>query len=73
MKAQFSDQFYLPFFSTFFSFLFQRQSVHNFADNKTFASFASTRKELLSILELECETGITWLHNNKMIVNPEKF
>ena len=22
---------------------------------------------------LECETAINWLHNNKMIVNPDKF
>ena len=24
-------------------------------------------------MELESETGINWLHNNNIIVNPEKF
>ena len=62
-KAQFLYQFYLIFFST----------VHNFADDNTLASFASTLKELLPILESECEAAINWLHNNKMIVNPDKF
>ena len=60
------------FFNNFFFFI-PKASVHNFAHDKTFASFASTRKELLWILVLECETGINWLHNNKMFVNPEKF
>ena len=24
-------------------------------------------------MESECEAGIDWFHNNKMIVNPDKF
>ena len=42
-------------------------------DDNTLASFASTLDELLPILESECETAINWLHNNKMIRNPDKF
>ena len=60
------------FFNNFFFFI-PKASVHNFADDNTLASFASTLKELLPILGLECETAINWLHNNKMIVNPDKF
>ena len=71
LKAQFLDQFYI-FFSTIFSSLYQ-YSVHNFADDNTLASFASTLKELLPILESKCEAAINWLHNNKMIVNRDKF
>ena len=69
-KAQFSDQFF--FFNHFF-FLIPKASVHNFADDNTLASFACTLKELLSILESECEAAINWRHKNKMIVNPDKF
>ena len=55
-------------FNDFFFFI-SKTSVHNFADDNTLASFASTLKELLPILESECEAAINWLHNNKMIVN----
>ena len=70
-KAQFLDQFYIIFFLTAFVFI-PKVSVHNFADN-TLASFASTLEELLPILESECEAKTNWLHNNKMIVNPDTF
>ena len=63
---------YNIFFNDFFFFI-PKASVHNFADDNTLASFASTLKELLPILESECEAAINWLHNNKMIVNPDKF
>ena len=42
-------------------------------DDNTLTSFASTLKELLPVLESECEAAINWLHKNKMIVNPDKF
>ena len=60
------------FFNDFFFFI-PKASVYNFADDNTLAIFASTLKELLQILEPECEITINWLHNNKMIVNPDKF
>ena len=63
---------YNIFFNDFFFFI-PKASVHNFADDNTLASFASTLKELLPILESECEAAINWLHNNKMIVNSDKF
>ena len=63
---------YNIFFNDFFFFI-PKASVHNFADDNTLASFASTLKELLPILESECEAAINWLHSNKMIVNADKF
>ena len=63
---------YNIFFNDFFFFI-PKASVHSFAIDNTLASFASTLKELLPILESECEAAVNWLHNNKMIVNPDKF
>ena len=56
-----------------FSFFIPKASVDNFAHDNTLTSFASILKELLSILGSECEAAINWLHNNKIIVNPDKF
>ena len=61
---------YNIFFNDFFFFI-PKTSVHNFADDNTLASFGSTIKELLPILKSEYEAAINWLHNNKMIVNPD--
>ena len=63
-KAQFSNQFYVIFFCKDFFFFIPKTSVHN---------FAKTLKELLPILKSECEAAINWLHDNKMIINPDKF
>ena len=59
-------------FNDFFFFV-PEASVHNFADDNTLCSFAKTLRGLVTILQSECETAINWLHNNKMIVNPDKF
>ena len=60
------------FFNDFFFFI-PKASFHNFADEYTVASFASTLEELLPILESECEVAINWFCNNKMIANPISF
>ena len=59
-------------FKDFFFFI-PKVSVHNFVDDNTLACFESTTKKLLLILESECETATNWLHNNKIIVNSDKF
>ena len=59
-------------FNDFFFFI-PKASVHNFADDNTLCSFAKTLKGLINILQSECQTAINWLHNNKMIVNTDKF
>ena len=66
-KAQFYDNFFNVFFNDFFFFI-PKASVHNLADDNTLASFASTLKDLLPILESKCQAAINWLHNNKMIL-----
>ena len=58
-------------FNDFFFFI-PKGFVHNFADDNTLCSFAKTLRGLVMILQSECET-INWLHNNKMMVNPDKF
>ena len=60
------------FFNDFFFFI-PKASVHNFAHGNTLRSFAKTLRGLVTILQSECETAINWLHNKKMIVNPDKF
>ena len=42
-------------------------------DDNTLCSFAKTLRGLINILQSECEAAINWLHNNKMIENPDKF
>ena len=59
------------FFNDFFFFI-PKASVHNFVDDNTLCSFAKTLRGLVMILQSGCET-INWLHNNKMMVNPDKF
>ena len=53
----------------FFSLLFQKRP---FVDH-TLCSFAKMFSGLITILQSDCERAINWLHNNKMIVNPDKF
>ena len=45
----------------------------NFADDNSLSVIAGSVAELKITLESESEVVITWLKNNKMIVNPEKF
>ena len=69
-KAQFPNPLCI-IFSTTISFLIPKASVHNFVYDNILASFASTLKELLPILE--CEAAIKLLHNNRMTVTLDKF
>ena len=54
-----------------FSFLFKKRPFIIYADDTTQCSFAKTLSELVTILQLECETAINWLSANKMTVNPD--
>ena len=69
-KAQFPNPLCI-IFSTTISFFIPKVLVHNFAYDNILASFASTLKELLPILE--CEAAIKLLHNNRMTVTLDKF
>ena len=48
-------------------------SVYNFADDHNLSNIAKTVDSLKQTLESECKLAIKWFHENKMIVNPDKF
>ena len=47
--------------------------IHNYADDNTLSASSNTIKNLIKTLEKEFEVALTWLNDNKMIANPEKF
>ena len=47
-------------------------SFHNFADDNNSSSIAKT-VDSLKQLESECKVAIKWFHENKIIVNLDKF
>ena len=47
--------------------------IHNYADDNTLSASSNTVKNLIKTLEKESEVALTWLNDNKMIANPEKF
>ena len=55
-------------------FLFvEKNKLHNYADDNTISSFSNSISNLTKTLESESITALSWLKNNKMIANPEKF
>ena len=54
------------FFNDFFFFI-PKASVHNFVDGNTLHSFAKTLRQLVTILQSECETAINWLYTIKWL------
>ena len=45
----------------------------NFADDNTLSHHAKSIEALIEPLEHDSEKAITWLTNNHMIANPDKF
>ena len=60
------------FFNDFLLFILIA-SVHNLADDNSLSNIAETIDSLKQTLESECKVAINWFHENKMIVNPDKF
>ena len=55
-------------------FLFIKQAtLHNYADDNTLAYFSKSMPDLVNTLEKETGVALSWLENNEMIANPEKF
>ena len=55
-------------------FLFVKEAtLHNHADDNTLAYFSKTLSNLIEVLEEEAGVALTWLKQNQMIANPEKF
>ena len=48
-------------------------SVHNFADDNRLSNIPKTIDSLKQTLESESKLAIKWFHENKLIVNPDKF
>ena len=63
-------------FNTYINGLFlfiNRAILHNNADDNTLAYFSKTLSNLIGVLEEEAGVALTWLKQNQMIANPEKF
>ena len=64
------------FFNVFindFIFFLKQSDPFNFADDNTLSAFAKTLRELVIILERECNIAVDWLNFNHMLANPSKF
>ena len=47
--------------------------LHNYADDNTLAYFSEKMPDLVKTLDKETGVSLSWLENNEMIANPEKF
>ena len=55
-------------------FYFMKSStLHNYADDNTISACSNSISNLIRTLESESSVALSWLSNNKMIANPEKF
>ena len=55
-------------------FLFIKQAtLYNYADDNTLTYFSKSMPDLINTLEKETGVALTWLEQNEMIANPEKF
>ena len=55
-------------------FLFVKQAtLYNYADDNTLAYFSKSMPDLVDTLEKETGVALSWLEQNEMIANPEKF
>ena len=48
-------------------------NVHNYADDNTISSFSNSINDLVKKIEKETNSALSWLTNNFMIANPNKF
>ena len=54
-------------------FFIKQANLYNCADDNTLAYFSKTMPDLVSTLERETGVALSWLKQNEMIANPEKF
>ena len=54
-------------------FFIEQASLYNFADDNTLACFSRSLPKLVKVLEEEASNALSWLDQNKMIANPNKF
>ena len=55
-------------------FCFIKQAtLYNYADGNTLAYFSKTTPNLADTLEKETGAALSWLKQNEMVANPDKF
>ena len=47
--------------------------LHNFADDNTLSAVGETIQGLVDIMQHKAESAISWMEENDMIANPDKF
>ena len=55
-----------------FSFI-KQATMYNYADDNTLAFFSKSLPDLVNVLENEADSALSWLEQNEMIANPNKF
>ena len=55
-----------------FSFI-KQATMYNYADDNTLAFFSKSLPDLVKVLENETDSAMSWLEQNEMIANPNKF
>ena len=55
-----------------FSFI-KQATMYNYADDNTLAFFSKSLPDLVNVLENEADSALSWLKQNEMIANPNKF
>ena len=54
-------------------FFIKQANLYNYADDNTLAYFSKTMPDLVNTLGKETGVALSWLKQNEMIANPEKF
>ena len=60
------------FVNDLFSFI-RQATMYNYADDNTLAFFSKSLPDLVKVLENEADRALSWLEQNEMIANPNKF
>ena len=48
-------------------------SINNYADDNTISCFSNSIKNVLNVLASDANIALSWLKENKMMANPERF
>ena len=54
-------------------FFIKQATMYNYADDNTLAYFSRSLPDLIKVLEKEAGNALSWLKQNEMIANPDKF
>ncbi len=67
------DQVFFNFFINDFFYLFEEELLEYYADDSNVSIIGDEVKEVKAVLENETVKALTWLEENHMKANPEKF